>query len=108
MDEPVYISQQNNPRQTGILKQLSAGGARVQFPNPLRAGDKLILNADLGAGIRVALDAEVVYCERDKNGLHFMLGLRFLHIGYEGVPEVANFIDAEQKRRAGMPQRWQG
>jgi len=95
-------------RQPVMLKQLSAGGARVQSATALRPGTRVQLVLDFGAILRTVVDAEVMYCARDAQGLHCNSGLRFLHIGHAGVPEIAAYIEEEQKRRKGTGQKWEG
>jgi len=98
----------NNERRSVMLKQLSAGGARVQSSNPLKQHSRVQLAIDLGQGLRISLDTEVMYSQRDAQGLHFNSGLRFLNIGHEGVPEISRYIEEEQRRRQGSGQKWQG
>lgn len=108
MTEPVSVMFNPSDRQSVMLKQLSAGGARIQSPNSLRSQTQVQLVLDFGAILHKTVDAEIMYCQRDAQGLHFNCGLRFLHIGHEGVPEIAFYIEEEQKRRKGTGQKWQG
>lgn len=108
MSEPVTLLYDRGERQSMMLKQLSAGGARVQSAGPLRPHAQVTLALDLGAALRSNIEAEVMYSQRDRHGLHFNTGLRFLHIGHEGVHEIARYIEEEQKRRLGTGQKWQG
>ena len=108
MTEPAAVIMDRGERQSVMLKQLSAGGARVQSPNVLRPHAKVQLALDFGAVLRTTVDAEIMYSSRDAQGLHYNSGLRFLHIDHAGVPEVAVYIEEEQKRRRGTGQKWQG
>ena len=108
MTEPCFLAFDKGERQAVMLKQLSAGGARIQSSNPVRQHARVQLALDFGANLRQNLDAEVMYSQRDAAGLHFNCGLRFLHIGHEGVPEIAAYIEEEQRRRQGTAQKWQG
>jgi len=108
MSEPVTLLYDRGERRSMMLQQLSARGARVQSAGPSAPHAQVVLALDLGAGLRSNLEAEVVYSQRDRQALHFNNGLRFLHIGHEGVPEIACYIEEEQARRRGTGQKWQG
>lgn len=108
MTEPTSVILERGERQPVMLKQLSAGGARVQSALALRPRARLQLALDFGAILRTIVDAEVMYSARDAQGLHYNSGLRFLQIGHAGVPEIAAYIEDEQKRRKGTGQKWEG
>lgn len=95
-------------RQPVRLGNLSAGGARIQSSFPLEAHDRLTLTVPMGGGARKDLQAEVVYCRRDTQGLHYAGGLSFLGAGRQGIEDIIVFIEEEQRRRAGSGERWKG
>ncbi len=107
MMEATTVTLAGGRRATLKLANLSAGGARVQSMFRLRVHDQLTLEVPLGAGARCVKSAEVVYCKRDPQGLHYVGGLSFLGPSRDGIAEVAAFISDEQRRRSGARDIWQ-
>lgn len=107
-NDPATLTLPDRQRRPVILKQLSAGGARVQSPIALSAHAIVMLRLDLGPGRRLNLEAVVVYCQHERQGLHYMSGLRFTHIDHNGVAEIVTYIEEENLRRKGSGQTWRG
>jgi hypothetical protein len=95
-------------RETVNLANLSAGGARVQSTIPFGVRDRLTLQLALAAGSHCSLDAEVVYCKRDAQGMHYAGGLRFIGATRDGIAEISAFIAEEHRRRSGAGETWHG
>jgi hypothetical protein len=70
--------------------------------------ERVTLTLPLGVGSRKELHAEVVYCRREGQSLHYAGGLSFLAAGRDGIDVVAEYIDAERRRRSGAGGMWQG
>lgn len=88
------------------LTNLSGGGARVRSSFLLPLHERVMLQLPLGASTRHNLAAQVVYCRRDPQGLHFDGGLSFVGADREGIPEVLAFIEDEKRRRFGVKDTW--
>jgi hypothetical protein len=105
--DATVLSLGDGPRQPIKLANLSAGGARIVSSFTLEPRERVTLTVPLGPGVRKELDAEVVYCARDARGLHYTGGLRFSGAGSAGIPDVADFIEQERRRRSGPGEMWQ-
>lgn len=108
MTDATTVTLPGGQRQSVQLANLSAGGARIQSSFPLDQSGRLTLTVPLGAGSRTDLQAEVIYCRRDSQGLHYTGGLSFLGAGREGIEDILNFIEEERRRRTGSGETWQG
>jgi hypothetical protein len=107
MTESSILTLPGNRREPVKLANLSAGGARVRssFPLPLR--QRVTLQLALGAGARHHVQAHVVYCQRDTQGLQYVGGLSFVGADTEGIPQVLSFIEEERRRRrVGATDAW--
>jgi hypothetical protein len=108
MTDATVVALHGGQRQPVKLANLSAGGARIVSSFAFDEHERVTLTVPLGTGSRKELPAEVVYCKRDPLGLHYAGGLSFLTAGREGLEEIANFIEAERRRRSGAGEMWQG
>ncbi|HXW50580.1 MAG TPA: PilZ domain-containing protein [Candidatus Acidoferrales bacterium] len=88
------------------LMNLSGGGARIRTSFVLPANERVTLSLKLGAVSRHALAAQVVYCQRDPQGLHYDGGLSFVGADRDGIPEVLAFLEDEKQRRFGTKDAW--
>ncbi|HEV2037369.1 MAG TPA: PilZ domain-containing protein [Candidatus Eremiobacteraceae bacterium] len=108
MTDATVVSLPGGQRQPVKLMNLSAGGARIVSSFTMDSHERVTLTVPLGTGSRKDLQAEVIYCKRDAQSLHYAGGLSFLAAGREGVEEIAAFIEDERRRRSGAGETWQG
>jgi PilZ domain len=101
--EPAQIRLPNGTNQPIIINQLSVGGARIQTPVPLRAGDNIELQFDHGEGGPQSLLGRIVYSCKETSSAYFGCGLCFLGLHSRESQWLAAYIAAEQaKRRAAQ------
>lgn len=108
MTDTSIVTMPGERREPIKLTNLSAGGARVRSSFPLPVRERVTLQVALAAGARHNLPAQVIYCHRDPQGLHYFGGLSFVGSDREGISEIAAFIEAEQRRRFGARDAWRG
>ncbi|HEV2879437.1 MAG TPA: PilZ domain-containing protein [Candidatus Eremiobacteraceae bacterium] len=108
MTDATVVSLPGGQRQPVKLANLSAGGARIISSFAFSDHERVTLTVPLGSGSRKELPAEIIYCKRDAQSLHYTGGLSFLSAGREGVEEVSEFIEDERRRRSGAGEMWQG
>jgi hypothetical protein len=108
MSDSTVVTLAGGRREPVRLSNLSAGGARIQLLFGMQPHERLTLTVPLGAGFRKELHAEVVYCRRESQSLHYAGGLSFLAAGRDGVDDIAAYVEAERRRRAGAGEMWHG
>lgn len=106
MTDSSTLTLSDHRREPVRLVNLSGGGARVRLSFSLAVRERVTLALPLGAASRHNLLANVVYCRRDPQGLHYEGGLSFVGADREGIPEVLAFIEDEKRRRTGRNDAW--
>jgi hypothetical protein len=106
MTETTLLTLGGDRREPVKLANLSGGGARVRSSFPLPLHERVTLHLPLGSGAKHNLQAHVVYCHRDQQGLHYIGGLSFVGADREGVPEILAYIEDERRRRFGVRDHW--
>lgn len=108
MTDSTIVTMAGEHREPVKLANLSAGGARVRSSFPLPMRERVSLHVPLTAGAHHNLLAHVVYCHRDPQGMHYFGGLSFVGADRDGIPEIAAFVEDEQRRRFGTKDAWRG
>jgi len=94
--EPVRFQTPRAAAQAALLEDISSGGACIRTHLRLREGDAITLLLSLNSGLRLALKAAVVHCEREPGGYQSRCGLRFVGQERAQLDRIARFV-IEQK-----------
>jgi c-di-GMP-binding flagellar brake protein YcgR len=85
--------------QPALLEDLSSGGACVRSAYRMRAGDSVILNAQLSTAVRFEQTAKVVYVQQPHSSYQCRYGLRFVDLRSEVKLAIARYVAEEQHGR---------
>jgi len=100
MSEPARLSIEGSPPRTAMLEQLCAGGAIVLVAERLAPGAHVTLDFKTGAGEQMhQLSALVVHALKEDRGFNWRCGLCFVGVDPQETQRLADFVDAERRRR---------
>ena len=85
--------------QPALLEDLSSGGACVRTALQMRAGDSVVLNANLSTALRFEQTAKVVYVLSQQSGYQSRYGLRFVELRSDVKLAIAKYVAEEQHGR---------
>jgi hypothetical protein len=95
ISEPVRLRTSWSAEQSGILEDISVGGACVRTHVRLRPGDNVGLLVSLGHGRRLETQGRIVYANQSP-GFQTRYGVRFVGLGEREASSISHFV-VEQK-----------
>ena len=100
MSEPARVSVGDEGSRPAMLDQICEGGARVKTSERLAPGAVVGIDFKTGAGEQQhSLSARVVHAFKDERGFNWYCGLSFVRVDPQESQRLADFIEAERKRR---------
>ncbi len=96
ISQPARLRLHNVNRQEGaMLEDLSFRGACIRTHLRLRAGDRVTLFMNLGAGFKFELGAQVIYQQPVIPGMQYRCGLRMLDVSADDADRLCAYISAQ-------------
>jgi len=99
MSEPARLIVRQGVSHNALLDQISAGGARVKVAEKLQPGAVIGLDFKTTVGAHHCLHARVVHVLKEERGYNWHCGLCFVDADAQEVQRIAEFVEAERKRR---------
>lgn len=99
MSEPARLTGRNGESRNAVLDQISAGGARVKVAQKLQPGTVVGIDFKTSPSDRHTLHARVVHVLKEERGFNWHCGLCFVDADSAELQRIAQFVEAERKRR---------
>lgn len=98
MTQPARLARQGSSR-TALLDNIGGGGACVKVAERLAPGTVVALDFSTGPSDRHSVHARVVHATREERGFNWQCGLCFVDLAPAESRRIADYVEAEGKRR---------